>query len=114
MPDIDLEPKHYRVKGRSVLRYVSSRPFKLAAVLAGVWAVLAYKFAGYVLPTGLYWTILPIAFLPGGVLFVTSLLFLHEGTVEPPVIPRVRPSRRPSPARRPRPQDQQWKMYRED
>lgn len=114
MPDIDLGPNDYREKGKRVIRYVSSRPFKIAAVLCGVWAAGIWYTFRHWLPLDPPWALMPIALFPSAILMIMSLLFLHEGTAEPPERPRGQRSQHPKRERPPRQQDLRWKIYRED
>lgn len=115
MPDIDLEPKHYRVKrGRRFYRYTSSLPFTIGAWLCGAWAVVGGWLAAMHLPSTLTWAWIPIAVAPFCALFLIALRRLGEETVEAPRVPLRSRFRRPKRERRIRPQDRQWQMYWED
>lgn len=101
---LDLGPQHYLEKGAKPVKYVSSRPFQKAAVWCGIWEAGFYYTFRHWLTLDPPWMLLPIALAPGAILFLMSLLFLHEGTAEPPELP---PSPKPP---RPKREYPHWRV----
>lgn len=96
------------MKGSTPVKYLSSRPFRVLASIAGVWAGGFYFTFQNWLVLNPPWLLLPIALAPGLILFVIWLLLGGEDSVEPPVV-----QRRPK-TRRLKPGDQQWQVVPRD
>ena len=85
--DIELDPKHYRVKGRKLVKYLALRPFTRAATISGVWAGCVWS-AQTFLRLEPAWPYLLAAFSPIVIVFITWLLLGGEDAVEPPRRPK--------------------------
>jgi hypothetical protein len=74
MPDqIDLEPAHYREKGRRPVRRISDRYMRFAAVGCGIWAASwLYAFRHFI-EGDTPWTAAAIIFAPSAALLVYML-----------------------------------------
>ena len=93
--DLDLDPRHYRLKGSKPVKYLSSKLFSRLAIAAGIFAGgfwFAFTQWFYI---GAGWIVLAIALTPGVVLFFTWLLLGGEDSVDPPEMPRHPKPRRP-------------------
>ena len=83
MPEIELDPRAYRVKGQKTVRYMSIRPYTKAATWCGIWAAFWWSLQAFneLEPA---WPYLVVAFAPIVVVCLTWLLRGGEASVEPP------------------------------
>lgn len=106
--DLDLDPRHYRLKGSKPVKYLSSKLFSRLAIAAGIFAGgfwFAFTQWFYI---GAGWIVLVIALTPGLVLFFTWLLLGGEDSVDPPAKPRGQRRRSQ------RPEHNHWRIVPRD